>query len=564
MALPFPSRLTTRFNDRSRARLRRLAGNGMALLVVALIAYPLVEVLLEPMGELGRVWDDALRIRNLPQTYINTIVVGVGCVVVAVPIGLALAWCTALLGERTQRVAIALCVLPMLLPPLASVIGWVFVFSRGIGYGNLLLRATPFFDGETGPVNISSLPGILLVTGLNLVPYVFLFSLTALRGIDGRVEDAARVSGASWLGAQARAVFPSIRPSVVYAVVIVLLISLGQFTTVLILGRDSGIDVITTEMYRQTVSYPIDYPVAAFLGIPLIVIAFGLVGLQRRSVGELSRYASTSKGAGVKRRSRGIYMVPVVLFSTVAIVPPIAALVLVSLTPFWSRNVDFGNLTTRHYQAVWNDAEFIAAIKTTLWFSFSGTVLALVLAIGVALFMTRSTSRARSVVDYAVNLPLALPGSLVGMGIFLAFALGPLGLYGSSWLFIIAFVILFVPHGVRMVLGGMAQYGPDVISAGRTCGAGAVRTFFLVQLPLLRRSVAAGGMLYFTLMSHEFAAASLVRTGRHEVLSTQLYFTYVEGTFAQVAVLALVMSAVSAVGVVLMLTFGGTSSFEKV
>lgn len=564
--------LTTRMATLTRAvatsgrrmRGQRAVVNLLALLGIAIVLYPLVEVLSEPLGELGRVWDEMFEVPRIGQTYLNTVIIGVGCVAVAAPIGVLLAWFAALLSERMQRIATAVCVLPILLPPLASVIGWTFVFSPAIGYGNTLLRATPFFDGERGPVNISSLYGIVIITGLNLVPYVFLFVLTALRGVDGRVEDAARVSGASWIGAQVRAVFPAVRPSVVYGVVIILLLSLGQFTTVLILGRDSGIDVITTEMYRQTVSWPVDYPLAAFLGSPLILIALGLIALQRRSVGDLSRYAPTSKGAGLHRRGHPAFILPIAGFAGIAIVPPLAALFLVAFSPFWSKDIDWGGLTMRHFTGVLNDDQLTNAVYTTIKFSVLGTIGALVAAVLIALFLTRSTSRLRPYIDYVINLPLALPGSIIGMGIFLAYALGPLDLYGSSSLFVIAFILLFIPHGVRMILGGMAQTGNDVISAGRTSGAGALKTFLLIQLPLLRKSVAAGGMLYFTLMSHEFAAASLVRTGSDEVLSTQLYFMFTDGTFPKVAVLALIMSAVSAVGVVLMMVFGGLSSFEKV
>ena len=152
---------------------------------------------------------------------------------------------------------------------------------------------------------------------------------------------------------------------------------------------------------------------------------------------------------------------------------------------------------------------------------------------------------------------------MLGLGIFLIFAVGPFGLYGSGWLFVIAYVILYLPHGVRMIQSGLVQMGTSHEAAARVCGAGRVQTFIWIILPMLRRSVASAGLLMFVLMSPEFSASSLLRTPSNQVMSTRLFDSYNNGTFTDTAAIALVMITVSLIGVSLITILGGRTTGES-
>ena len=116
---------------------------------------------------------------NIGRTIVNTFVLAGGTLVLALTFGTFFGWSTGQLSPRYARVASILTTSSLFVPPIAGVIGWIFLFSPRIGYANVLLRATPFFDGSSGPVDIRSLSGIIVIDTIYLIPFVFLYVSTA-------------------------------------------------------------------------------------------------------------------------------------------------------------------------------------------------------------------------------------------------------------------------------------------------------------------------------------------------------------------------------------------------
>lgn len=540
----------------------KIARDASVILLAVILLYPVIEVIRLAIDDGVRVVD---RIPDLPRignTIMNTIGLALGVVVLSVVSGTALAWCAAQLRGRLNAIATLLSIFPILIPGIAGAVGWVFIFAPNTGYGNQLLRQLPFIDPESVPFNIYSLGGIIGVTTLYLVPYTFLFMSTALRELDPSMEDAARVSGSSWLGAQLRVNLAAMRPALVYSAVISLLLGLGQFTAALLLGRNGGIDVITTEMFRQMTVVPIDRPVAAGLAVPLIAIALVLVAIQRRIIGSGARYAGVGKGVSRVGRQRVHAIWPVIIYGGIAIVPPIAALVVVALSPYWQGTIDPSLFNIGSFQALFDNVRIRDSIWNTIEISVVATVVALVLSLALGLLMTRSKSRLRALVDFVVNLPLSVPALVFGIGVFSAYALGGPRLYGTQIIYIVTFVIILLPHGMRMITSGLLRLGDDTISAARVSGASALAALAHIVIPLLRRTLGAAGVLLFVLMTSEFAAAAVLKTPGNQVMSTQLFELWETGSIPQVAALALVMVGISCIGVLSILLVSGKETIS--
>lgn len=558
-----PGRTTARMANLLRRRRRQLLALVGVAAVLVFLLWPLFVLLEEPVGELGRMWDRLTDDSTLGPALRNTVLLAIGSVTLTLVLATALAWCTVQLPPgRLSALASVIAVTPLAMPSLAAIIGWIFLFSPGIGYGNALLRRLPFVNVDEGPLNVYGLPAIIGVTSVHLVPFVYLFVLNALRNIDAGLEDAARVSGASWFRVQWSIVLRSIRPSLLYGTVIVLMLGLGQFTAPLLLG-DAKIDVLTTLMFRNTQNVPPDYSYASFLAVPLVLTGLALVLIQRKLVGKVSRYANVGKGAGRQRRRRRWPIIPVIGFGLFTVVPPLVGLLIVAMSQFWTKNVTFESLDLDNLTRWLDQPAFRDALMNSLRFAGAAVVLTLVLGFLVALFLHRRQGFTRDVLDYAVTLPLTVPGIIFGMGIFVAYALGPAGLYGSSILFLIAYTILALPHAVRIISGGLAQIGTAPMLAARVSGAGPIRSTTRILLPLLRSSLSGAAIIGFVIMVQEFSAAALLRTSKTHVLSTRLYERWEFGGYPEVAAIALAMVTLSMLGVALILVLGGRSALER-
>jgi iron(III) transport system permease protein len=438
--------------------------------------------------------------------------------------------------------------------------------SPSVGYLNVLLRKLPFLDQlSSGPFDVYSLEWIVLITAIYLIPYAFVFLQAGLANIDPRLEDAARSAGSGWWGTQFRIVIPLLRPAILYGSGVVALLALGQFTAPLLLGRTKGIDVITTQLYRLTGAPPANYPLAAFIALPILLLALAAVAWQRQGLKAGLRFVMAGKGSARRRGHSPWLMVPIILYAFILVVPPLAGLVIVSLSPYWGAPLKLDNLSLAAFSAVISNPSAISSIINSIQYSALATLTCLVLSLLAAFVALRTQSRARVVIDYVVNVPIAVPAILFGMAIFVSFALGPvmmairnhlgIHLYGSGIIIILAYVILVLPHGTRMVMSGIAQINPQLESAARVAGSSLPGMVWRVMVPLLRRHLASAAMLMFILLSHEFAASSLLFGPRTQVLSTLLYGEWDTGTYPAVAALALVMVVIAVIGVLLIALF---------
>jgi iron(III) transport system permease protein len=535
----------------------------LVLLTFVVMLYPFVMLAqraLTSSGAVGRVFNTP----GIAETFANTAVLAVACVLVAAPVGIGLAWCSASLGVgRLGTLALLLGTIPIMMPAIAAVIGWQFLLSPTIGYVNQILRG--IFPGvwDDGPFDVYSLPMIILVTSMYLVSFVFTFVSTALRDLDGGLEDAARVFGSSWIGAQFRIVAQLIRPALIYSLVIILLLALGQFTAPLLLGKSSGINVVTTEIFKSIANYPGDYGVAAVLTIPVLIFAVFVLMFQRRAVGTLSRYSSTSKG-GIKKVVRRRWPIfPILAFALFVTIPPIFGLIWVALAPFWSGTLSTRGFGFNHIWGVLSDDLVLNSIVTTFQLAFFGVLGCLVVAVLVGLYLHHGSGRIAKALDIVVSLPLTLPAIAMGVAVFFAYGVGPVNLYGTRAVIAIAWIAMFLPHAVRLVLAGLSQMGSQLEPAARIAGSTATGAMIRVVLPMLRGSLTSAAFLVFILMIHEFAAVALLAVPGTDVLSTTLYNFWEAGTYAQVATMGLIMVAVSAVGVVLIQKIGGGAKWQR-
>lgn len=496
----------------------------------------------------------------------QTVALAIGSLVIAMVLGTLLAWAASRLPLR-YRILRTLPVLPIVVPSVANVVGWTFLFSPSPGYANQLLRKLPWWsDLDSGPVNVYTVPWIILITGFALTSFVYLFVSSGLQNINHEHIEAAQISGSSSAGAFFKVVLPLLRPSLIYGAGVVLLLGLGQFTAPLLLGTNQGIYVVTTKMHSSVSEAPVDFAAAAALGAPLVAFGLCVVIVQKLGLGNQSRFVTHGgKSFRASDRPSRLAIVTVLVYVSVASALPLGALTVVALSRYWSGDISWGNLTLDNLQSVITRPDLSDAIITSVL--ASTVAVAIVLPVGFiaasVLLRGQRFRVLRSLLDFIVSLPLGMPAVLFGAGFLLAYSYPPFILYGSRWLIILAYVVLMLPFGTRMLLSGMVSLGNGYVEASRVSGAGVLVTNLKVVLPLLRTSIGGAAALMFVLLSHEFTASMFVRVPPTQVMGTALMDYWRIGSYPTVAAIALVMTIVTGMGVALAMLLGGRNVFEK-
>jgi iron(III) transport system permease protein len=509
---------------------------------------------------------DAFDRPGIADTIKATVGLALGSLAIALVLGTLLAWAASRLPPR-MKVLRALPVLPIVVPAVASVIGWTFLFSPRPGYLNVLLRNLPWWDHlEEGPVDVYTLPWIVIITGFGLTAFVYLFVSSGFANVSSEMLEAAQVSGSRGLGVFFRITLPLLRPVLVYGGGVALLLGLGQFTGPLLLGRNTGVTVLTTQMYFFTSQAPINFAAAAAIGTPLL--AFGLIVVigQKLILGDQARFVTHGgKAFRTGAKPSKLAIAAIVGYSFVATILPILALAIVALSPFWSADIDVAAFTLDNFRQIFDESNITGAVTTSLIASLGAVLIALPVGFFAAslLLKGRKYRIMRPVVDLIVTMPLGIPAVVFGVGFLLTYTKEPLFLYGTRWVIILVYVTLMLPFAARMQLAGMVSLGNTYQEAARTSGAGAVRTSVNIVVPLMRSTIGGAGALMFVLLTHEFAASLLVRAPTTQVMGTVLFDYYVNGSYPLVAAIALLMTAITAAGVFVALLLGGSDALDK-
>jgi iron(III) transport system permease protein len=206
----------------------------------------------------------------------------------------------------------------------------------------------------------------------------------------------------------------------------------------------------------------------------------------------------------------------------------------------------------------------ISGLINSVSFSLLAVVITLPLGFVISSLLVRTQRYRvlRAVLDFIVALPLGVPAVMFGVGFLYAYNKGPLQLDGTSTIVVLVYVTLMIPFAARLMLSGMIGLGGAHTEASAACGAGTIYTNIKVTIPMMRSAIGGAAAVIFILLSHEFAASLLVRNINTGVMGTVLYDSYVDGQYSQVAVIGLIMTVVTAVGLTIALGIGGRRALD--
>jgi iron(III) transport system permease protein len=555
-----------------RLRTDRLATRLGLLVFIAGIGYltvvPLIRLQYLALKHGARPYHDAYSRQGWGQTVRWTIELGLGSLAIALVVGTGLAWAAHSLPPRLSILRVVP-ILPIVIPAVSAVLGWEFLLSPHPGYLNQLLRLLPWWHKHfQGPFNVYSVTWIVIITGLSLASFIYLFVSSGFENINSELVEAAQVGGSSRAGVFFRIILPLLRPSLVYGGGVALLLGLGQFTAPLLLGRTENINVLTTDMFQATQQIPPNYGLAAAIGSPLLLFGLVILFANKLLLGDLTRFVTHGGKGGFRQTAPGskLAAVWIVVFGLLSTVLPLLALIFVSLSRFWSGDVHLNRLTVATWRTVLNASGVGSAIWNSVWLSLVAVAITLPVGFVAATLLRRRRDHriAGPVLDFIVAMPLSIPAVIFGVGFLMTYTTKPLVLYGTPWVLILVYVTLMIPFSTRMQLGAMASLGSAYTEAARASGAGALRTNLQIVVPLLRPAFGGAGALMFVLLTHEFAASLLVRAPTINVMGTILYDYYENGIYPLVACISLIMVGVTTAGVlVAMILGGGSDAFKR-
>jgi iron(III) transport system permease protein len=492
--------------------------------------------------------------------FATSVIIAFGMVAIAMPLGGFLAFLvvrTDLPGKRWME---PLLLVPIFLSPVVLAFGYVVAVGP-VGFFSLWVKAVI----GTVPWNLYSVAGLILIAGLTHVPHVYLYTASALQSLNPELEEAARTAGASVWRVALTVSLPLVAPALVFSGVLVFFLGFELFGLPLVLGDPAGILVLTTYLYKLTnlLGTP-SYHLMAVVAVAIIAVTLPLVYLQRHLLRYASRYVTVG-GKGMAGRPlplggyRWVALGIVLAWLAVTVVVPLSGVALRSVVATWGEGVNLAEvLTLHHFRELMQYPNLVRGIVNTVVIATLGGALAVAAYAGIALVLHRWQGRGAMLLDYLVMTPRALPGLIAGLAflwIFLFYKpLAPLrSTLFSLWL---AYTVVWVAYGLRLISAALYQVGPELEEAARIAGAGQGRVYRDVTLPLVRFGLLGSWLLIFMIFCREYSTGVYLLGPNTEVIGSLIVSLWGTGALDLIAALSVINVLLIGVGLAVALRLG--------
>jgi iron(III) transport system permease protein len=500
---------------------------------------------------------EAVSSRLYVQALRNSLILGAATALLSVAVGLPLAWAVSRTNVPGKRFIHLTAIVSYLTPPFLTAIAFVNLFSPRAGLVNGFMRDVLGMPALT--FDVFSMAGLILVTVPHTFPFVYLLAASALESVDASMEESAQILGAGRWRTALAVTGPLVAPAVLSGALVAFVNAIALFGSQAIVGLPGRVFTLPTRIYALF-DYPPQYGLASALSLIFVALTVAALYLQRRYLARRSYVTLGGKGSRLQLVDLGTARWGVLGFCVavfiVAVAAPYLTLLAVSVSRSWGLYF-WENLTLQHYRFVLLEYDVTRrAIVNSLILASATATLAVLIGSFVGWLDLRTALRGRKLLDYASLVPLGLPGIVVAVALIQFWLRVPLPIYGTLLIILLAYTGRFIPLGVRSANAAFRQIDPTLEETARVTGAGWLRTFRSVTLPLARPGLFAGWLLVFVPALQELSASVLLFSSGSITLAVAVYNLYETGALGPVAALAIVTMVIITAAIALATRLG--------
>src|SRR5467141_1642686 len=441
------------------------------------------------------------------------------CCAVAAPMG----WLVSRTDMPGRKFIRALVTASFVTPPFLGAVAWELLAAPNSGLLNQLYRFVTGADAGEHLFNIYSMTGIIFVISCYTFPFVFVLVANALDNMPGELEDASAIlGGKAWTTAR-RVTIP--------------------------LALPAGFHTMTTKIW-SLFQYPPKLELAAAAAIPLLLLTILLLQAQKFILGRRGysvvggKYGAPRRVEMKKWRWAALAFCLVVLLNPVFL--PYFALFNAAFSPNATTLVTPATLTLHNIVFVFTELSSTQlALKNTVILGTATATIGTILALVIAYVTTRRVIAGSRALGFLATAPVAVPGIVLGVGLFLSYTRPPFVLYGTLWILLIAFLTINLPSAYQQLQAAFATIHPELEDASRILGATRLQSLRQITAPLLRTGVIATWCFIFIGVMRELSAAIILFTSQTKVLSVLIYDLNESGDLAAISVLGIAMLVIT-------------------
>jgi len=459
--------------------------------------------------------------------------------VFSVLLGVVVALVLTLTNIRSRQWLVLFFVTPLMIAPQVTALAWLQIFGPSSPMLHLIGMAPPL--GTPNP--LYSPQGIIMLLSIQYSPLVFLIVRAGLRKLPRELVEAAQSGGAGSFRVVFTIILPLMTPSIVAAAALTFVSCIGNFGIPAFLGIPANYLVLPTLIFQRLAGGgPEVLSDVAFLSALIGVLA--LVGIVLQDIISSRRdfristisLAMTPFALG---RWRPVVELAMWLLMMIILVLPLTGLILTSLVRGYGVILLADTVTLENYKFVIFEHDAAKrAFFNSFYLSAIAAVFAVLVAIPLGYVIAWGKSRWIKALNFAVEMPYALPGVVLAIASILLF-LKPIPLigiqiYNTVAIILFAYLARFLVLAVRPTVNGYLQLDRALEEAAQVAGAGLFMRMRTIIFPLIAPAAMAGGLLIFMTALSELTVSALLWSSGSETIGVVI-FSFEQGGFSKFA-----------------------------
>lgn len=480
------------------------------------------------------------RILNDPHLYSslwNSVLFSATSSLLSIFYGGVLAWVVERTNSSFRPLAYLTVIVSLGTPYILYVAAWQFVLGRQ----GPLNEFYHLLSGTTDDLfDVYSMAGMVFIQGILWSPLVFLLLSATFRRANAEMEEAARICGASVVTTVSRISFRLAWPAIVGMSIFVFIRNLESFDVPILIGHPAGINLLTTDIFLSMTRIPPEMGHASAFSVALIVLLSIVFYFYGRYAQSADRFATVT-GKGFRPRPfdmgrwRWVGGAIIVSNFVLVLVVPLAALLWNSFLPFISpmRSSALKLLSLDNYRVVLEESNYLDLAVNTIAVAAAAATAVMVITTVAGWFVVRRRPGGR-IIEQLVTTPIVFPGTILGVALVIVGLHVPIPIYGTLTIIALAFVIRFMPYGMRYTHTGVLQIHHELEEAASVAGASQWLIFRRIVVPLLLPSLAAGWLFIFLIGANELSMSILLAGPRSQVMAVAMYEQWTNGQGVEV------------------------------
>ena len=445
-------------------------------------------------------------------------------------------------------------IMSLMSPPFIGAYSWIILLGR-----NGLVARLFASMGLTAPT-IYGRGGIIFVFTLHLFPYIYLYTSGAMNSIDSSLEEAAENLGMNKLKRIWTITLPVILPSILAGCVMVFMTSLADFGTPMLLGE--GYTVLPVLVYNEYMSESAVNPyMASALSVIIVFCSLAVLTFQKLVIDKRNYQMSSLRPPQetvLHGWKRFLVSLPIYLVTLLAFLPQIVVVCQSFIERSFSGVIKGVNLN--NYRAILS--RLGRNIRNTYVFSLVAIVFIIVLGILVSYILVRKKGKIANLIDTLIMFPYVIPGSVLGIGLIVAFNQKPLILVGTATIMIVSYVIRKLPYTIRSGSAFLYQMDPSVEEASINLGVSPMKTFFTVTARMMLPGIMSGAVLSWITCINELSSSIMLYSGKTSTIAVAIYQEVVRMSDGTAAALATILTVTTIIS--LLIVFRATKGKVKI